>query len=267
MADLLSTPPHNSVRIMVGRRPHLSSRIPAFSRVTITGGEPLIGASDSGMSDTSKRLVSGIRFANQVVCEAAKNSPSWKGMGTTIVAALADGDRVSIAHAGDSRAYLVRSGTISQLTDDHSVVAEQVRRGLMSKEEAEGSGIRNLVTRALGDDEALEADVTEIDIMDGDRLLLCSDGLNTMVTDDEVLMIMASDNSPESACTRLVDEANNNGGKDNITVVVAFFIAKVSSGPVVLATRTSPFLTFTISSATLSLKTVLIILAFPLNFP
>ena len=197
-----------------------------YIRKSRTGIEPLIGSSDSGRSAASNRLVSGIRLANQVVCEAAKNNASWQGMGTTIVAALVDGDRASIAHAGDSRAYLVRSGTISQLTDDHSVVAERVRKGLMSKEEAEGSGIRNLVTRALGHDEALEVDVTEIDIMDGDRLLLCSDGLTTMVADDVALMILASDHAPESACRRLVDEANNNGGMDNITVVAAFFTAK-----------------------------------------
>jgi len=198
-----------------------------YIRKSCAGGDPLIGRSDSGPSDASNRLVSGIRLANQVVCEAAKNNPSWKGMGTTIVAALVDGNRVSVAHAGDSRAYLVRSATISQLTDDHSVVAERIRKGLMSREEAEGSGIRNLITRALGNDEALEVDVTEIDIMDGDRLLLCSDGLSTMVADDEVLLIMANDNAPESACRRLVAAANNHGGKDNITVVAAFFTAKV----------------------------------------
>ena len=199
-----------------------------YMRKSCAGIEPLIGPAGSGRSAASNRLVSGIKHANQVVCKAAKTNSSWRGMGTTIVAALADGDRLSIAHAGDSRAYLVRSGTISQRTDDHSVVAEQVRKGLMSKEEAEGSGIRNLITRALGNDEALEVDVTEIHILDGDKLLLCSDGLTTMVTDDEVLMIMASDNLPEAACTRLVDAANNNGGRDNITVVVAFFTEEIS---------------------------------------
>lgn len=198
-----------------------------YIRKSCTGVAPLIGPSDSGRSVASNRLASGIRLANQVVCEAAKNNPSWQGMGTTIVAALIDGSSVSLAHAGDSRAYLVRSGTISQLTDDHSVVAERVRKGLMSKEEAAGSGIRNLITRALGNDEALEADVTEIHIMDGDRLLLCSDGLSTMVADDEVLSIITSGNAPESACTKLVEVANINGGKDNITVVVAFFAGKV----------------------------------------
>lgn len=194
-----------------------------YIRKSRTGVGPRIGPSDSGRSDASNRLVSGIRLANQVVCHAAKTNPSWRGMGTTIVAALVDGSRVSLAHAGDSRAYLVRSGAISQLTDDHSVVAERVRKGLMSKEEAEGSGIRNLVTRALGSDEALEIDVSEIDIMDGDKLLLCSDGLSTMVADDEVLTIITSDHAPESACARLVEVANNNGGSDNITVVAAFF--------------------------------------------
>lgn len=197
-----------------------------YIRKSCAGGEPLFGPPDSGRSGASNRLVSGIRFANRVVCEAAKNDPSWKGMGTTIVAALVDGNRVSIAHAGDSRAYLVRSGKISQLTDDHSVVAEQVRLGLLSKEEAEVSEKRNLITRALGSDEALEVDVTEIDLMDGDRLLLCSDGLSTMVADDEVLMIIASDNAPESACARLVEVANNNGGRDNITAVAAYFAGK-----------------------------------------
>ncbi len=201
-----------------------------YIRKSCSGIEPLIGSSGLGRSAASNRLVSGIRLANQVVCDAAKNYPSWKGMGTTIVAALVDGNRVSIAHAGDSRAYLVRSGTISQLTDDHSVVAERVRKGLMSKEEAEGSGIRNLITRALGNDEALEVDVTEIHIVDGDRLLLCSDGLSTMVADEEVLKIMANDDAPESACTRLVDAANNNGGTDNITVVAVFFKGEAALG-------------------------------------
>ncbi len=195
-------------------------------RKSCSAGEPLIVRPDSGRSDALNRLVSGITLANRVVCEAANNNRSWHGMGTTIVAALADGNRLSIAHAGDSRAYLVRSATISQLTEDHSVVAEQVRMGLISKEEAEGSGIRNLITRALGSDEALEVDVIEIEIMDGDRFLLCSDGLSTMVADDEVLMIVTGDNLPESVCTRLVDEANNNGGKDNITVVAVFFTGK-----------------------------------------
>jgi serine/threonine protein phosphatase PrpC len=196
-------------------------------RKSRSGGEPLVGSSDSGRYDATNMLVSGIKLANRVVCEAAKNNSGWQGMGTTVVAALADGDKLSIAHAGDSRAYLVRSGTISQLTDDHSVVAEQVRKGLISTKQAAGSRIRNVITRALGYDEALEVDVTEIDIRDGDRLLLCSDGLNTMVADDEVLMIMATNDQPESACRRLVDEANNRGGKDNITVVAVFFVAKV----------------------------------------
>jgi len=195
-----------------------------YIRKSCAGGEPLIGPFDAGRSAASNRLVSGIRLANQAVCEAAKNNPSWKGMGTTIVAALVDGNRVSIAHVGDSRAYLVRSGAISQLTDDHSVVAEYVRKGLMSKEEAEGSRIKNLVTRALGSDEPLEVDVTEINIMDGDRLLFCSDGLSKMVADNETLMIMASNDLPESVCAKLVNEANNNGGMDNITVVAAFVL-------------------------------------------
>ncbi len=196
-----------------------------YIRRSCSGSEPLIGPSDSRWSDASNRLVSGIRLANQRICEAAKNNPSWQGMGTTIVAALADGDRLNIAHAGDSRAYLVRSGAIKQLTDDHSIVAEKVRKGLMSKAEAAASGNRNVITRALGYDDALEIDVTEIDIRGGDRLLLCSDGLSTMVSDDETLMIIASDDVPESVCTRLVNEANNHGGKDNIAVVVVFFSA------------------------------------------
>jgi PPM family protein phosphatase len=196
-------------------------------RRSCSAGVPVTGLSGSGKSDASNRLANGIRLANQAVCEAANNNPSWWGMGTTIVAALADGDRLSIGHAGDSRAYLVRSGTISQLTEDHSVVAEKIRKNLMSREEAEGSGIRNIITRALGYDEALEIDMTEIDILDGDRLLLCSDGLSTMVADDVVLALMAGDDVPESVCAKLVDKANNNGGKDNVTVVAAFFAGNV----------------------------------------
>ena len=108
--------------------------------------------------------------------------------------------KMSIAHAGDSRIYLIRASSIIQLTDDHSIVSEQVKSGLLTKEEAEGSEVRNIITRALGSAPSVEVDLDEIDIMDADRVVLCSDGLTTMVSDNVILSTVAASDEPGSAC-------------------------------------------------------------------
>ena len=143
-------------------------------------------------------------------------------MGTTVAAALLDGSKMSIAHAGDSRIYLIRTSSIIQLTDDHSIVSEQVKSGLLTKEEAEGSEVRNIITRALGSAPSVEVDLDEIDLMDGDRVVLCSDGLTTMVPDSVILSTVAISDEPGRACSALIDIANKNGGKDNITVALVY---------------------------------------------
>ncbi|MDP1758434.1 MAG: SpoIIE family protein phosphatase, partial [Thermodesulfovibrionales bacterium] len=121
-----------------------------------------------------------------------------------------------------SRIYLIRANSIVQLTDDHSIVSEQVKSGLLTKEEAEGSEVRNIITRALGTMPSVEVDLDEIDLMDGDRVVLCSDGLTTMVPDNVILSTVAAFDDPGSACGALIDIANKNGGKDNITVALVY---------------------------------------------
>lgn len=186
------------------------------------GNEPFIGDYDKSFSDASNRIASGIRLANQAIYEASQSNIKWRGMGTTIAAVLLDGSKMSIAHAGDSRVYLIRTSSIVQLTDDHSIVSEQVKSGLLTKEEAEGSDVRNIITRALGSAPSVEVDLDEVDLMDADRVVLCSDGLTTMVPDNVILSAVYASNEPDRACSALIDIANKNGGKDNITVVLVY---------------------------------------------
>jgi protein phosphatase len=186
---------------------------------TAAGGEVLMGSSNPGFSEAANHLASGIRLANRVVYESAQSNPAWKSMGTTVVAALVRDDRLSIAHVGDSRAYLIRGGSILQLTEDHSMVAEQVRMGLLTREAAETSSRRNIITRALGFETPPDVDLCDLPLAADDRVLLCSDGLTTMVTDEVILATVQSSRDPDEACRRLVDLANAAGGRDNITVV------------------------------------------------
>lgn len=141
-------------------------------------------------------------------------------VGTTCTAAVLSEDRVTIAHLGDSRAYRLTSGKILQLTKDHSLVGEMVRRGTLSREEADRHPSRNFITRALGLRESIEVDVEEYQLEAGDRILLCSDGLFTMVSEKEISSI-AVEGTPQEACKRLIERANDEGGEDNITVIVA----------------------------------------------
>jgi protein phosphatase len=190
------------------------------------GTQKLIGDYDQSYSAATNKLNSAIRLANQAVFEAAESSPSLKGMGTTIAAALITDNRLSIAHIGDSRIYLLRYGDIEQLTDDHSIVNEQVKRDIITKEEAARSDMKNILTKALGIAPEVEADLNELSLFDGDCLLLCSDGLSNMVTDSSMIELLSVAQNPVLACSALVDQANENGGKDNITVVIGYIKKK-----------------------------------------
>jgi len=181
-----------------------------------------IGAYNTEYSEEANRLGSAIRLANMAIHEAAAGNPAWQGMGTTVVAGLLNGWRLSIAHVGDSRLYLIRAGGIEQLTDDHSVVAEQVKRDLISKEQAQQSEMKSILTRALGTEADVEVDLCELTLADQDALVLCTDGLSNMMTDDDIVTVVSSCRDPDAACQALVDLANGNGGKDNITVVTAY---------------------------------------------
>ncbi len=180
------------------------------------------GPRDASYSETTNRLRDAILLANRTIYEAAQSSPGLSGMGTTIAAAVLKGNQVSLAHIGDSRIYLVRSGSIMQLTDDHSLVQDQVRHDRITREEAAHSAMKNILTRAVGIDSEVIADLSELTVLHGDILLLCSDGLHNMVSDEEMLEIISRAGNVHAASEFLVDTANDNGGLDNISAIVGY---------------------------------------------
>jgi protein phosphatase len=177
----------------------------------------------------SNRLAVAIEKANERVMAAVAAQPWLKGMGTTVVAGLLNEKILSLAHVGDSRAYLLRDGQLSRLTDDHSWVHEQVTAGILTEEEAKTHPLKNVVTRALGGGPSVSPDLQELVFSPGDRYLFCSDGLTTMVGDEEILDTAAAVKDPQVLCQKLVDMANEKGGVDNITVVVVDIVDPASS--------------------------------------
>jgi PPM family protein phosphatase len=169
-------------------------------------------------------LKRAVQEANAYIVEVAKQIPGRGGMGTTLTAAVVRDDMLTIAQVGDSRLYLLRAGEIRQLTEDHSWVAEHVRRGTMTKEEAENSPHRNVITRSLGGALEVTPDLYEVKLKPGDRYLLCSDGLSGMVTDEDLLKVAGSD-SPSVAAWNLVEMANAHGGLDNVTALIIEVLA------------------------------------------
>jgi PPM family protein phosphatase len=161
-----------------------------------------------------------MRMANQMIFEAAKRYPQDSGMGTTCTAGLIKGDRLSVAHVGDSRCYLIRRGELEQLTEDHSLVTEQIKHGLITKDSQAALNFQNILTRSLGTQAEVRVDLDEHPLFPGDVLLLCSDGLGKELTDAQVLEIAVETPEPEKLARRLIELANAAGGRDNITVAV-----------------------------------------------
>ncbi len=190
------------------------------------GHVSIFGGIDQRFSFQANLLASAIRLANRTIYEAACSCSEWHGMGTTIAAVLVDNNKVGIAHVGDSRVYLLREGCLQQITADHSVVAEQLRKGLITTEEANASKQKNIITRALGHEAAVEVDLCDLEMLVGDRLLICSDGLTGMVTDQEIAALIQSRAKPQLACRDLVEQANARGGLDNITALLIYFDEK-----------------------------------------
>jgi protein phosphatase len=174
--------------------------------------------------DASASLTEKLRYsvaaANREILATAQANPDLAGMGTTLVAVLAGDDRIALAHVGDSRAYLVTGGRIRQLTDDHSLVAELVRRREITETAARGHPHRHVLTRALGVRRTVEADLAELTPAAGDTFVLCSDGLTGLVHDDEIAKVVGGAEDLDAICARLVDLANDRGGEDNITIVL-----------------------------------------------
>jgi serine/threonine protein phosphatase PrpC len=176
----------------------------------------------SGMMRQSIVLRDAIYRANKIIYQTAQSQTNCEGMGTTIVACMFYDDKISIAHVGDSRAYRIRGGQLDQVTLDHSLLQELVDRGFYSAEEAQRSTNRNYVTRALGVEPTVEVEVHEYDVLPDDIYLLCSDGLCDMVEDDDIHLTISTFNaSLDVVGQQLVDLANDHGGRDNVSVMLA----------------------------------------------
>lgn len=181
----------------------------------------VVGEPAAGCSCETTFLLSSIRLANRIVHDAAGSRQEYAGMGTTLVAVLTRGDQVTLAHAGDSRIYRIRDDQIAQLSKDHSLVQQQIERGIISVEQAQESPYRHMITRALGIGETVDPDVVEQPVHLGDCFLLCSDGLSDLLDDEEILAAVREHaDDPEKACQALVDRANDKGGDDNITALL-----------------------------------------------
>ena len=190
-------------------------------RAGVANGDANTKIGGAGLSRATMVIRDAVAKANAEVFRTAQEVPQCQGMGTTVVVVFYHGDKVSIAHVGDSRVYRLRGNQFKQITRDHSLIQELIDRGFFTPEEAAENTPKNLVTRALGIEQSVEVDVQEQDLQAGEIYLLCSDGLNDMVDDEEIHLTLSkySANLVEAA-TELVRLANQNGGKDNVSVVL-----------------------------------------------
>jgi protein phosphatase len=176
---------------------------------------------DVNLNYDGNRLKVALLLSDQAIAEDIKSNPERETMGSTVVACLVHGRRVTMAHVGDSRAYLVNPDRIAQITRDHSWVAEQVAHGILTPSEARVHPFRNVITQALGNGGDLDVAIQELELDKMDRLLLCSDGLSGMVSDQDIWNIVNESPSLEDAVSQLVTRAKENGGEDNVTVILA----------------------------------------------
>jgi protein phosphatase len=181
----------------------------------------LAGTSGENWTEQTRLLQNAVLQANFGIYQSSQEHPEQRGMGATLTAGWINGSKLSLAHVGDSRAYLLRTGSLQQLTNDHSLVAEQVRRGIITPQQAEESEMQSVLLRALGAHPEVDVDIDEFDLFPRDVLLLCSDGLTRMVTEPEIAGTLQAETDPEKAAQKLVDLANERGGLDNVTVIVA----------------------------------------------
>jgi protein phosphatase len=158
--------------------------------------------------------------ANHLVYSQAANDSRLHGMGTTLVAMLAREKSVWVAHVGDSRCYRFREGALEQLTRDHSLVDEQVKLGQLTREEAERSPLRNVITRAVGSQRTVNAEISQVDATPGDLFLLCSDGLTRELPDNRIETLLKKTADLDVLCQQLIEAANNAGGRDNVTCIL-----------------------------------------------
>jgi PPM family protein phosphatase len=179
------------------------------------------GGAEASAREVKRAMEICVDNANRSIFNAANSNPQYAGMGTTLVMGVFQGSRALIGHVGDSRCYRLRAGSFVQLTRDHSLLQEQIDAGLISLEQARYAPHKNLVTRALGVEDTVLLEVNEYRAEDGDLYLMCSDGLSDMVSDEDIASLLADTRSLEEKARSLVDAANGQGGRDNISVILA----------------------------------------------
>lgn len=194
---------------------HNAGEIASFEAVKTL--KTSITSADNSPKDV---LESAIQCANNTIYKMSKKTPTLHGMGTTITACVILNNKVTAAHVGDSRLYLVRGGEITQITKDHSLVEMLIQSGSITKEDAKNHPQKNVITRALGTNSSVETDTYEFDVFDGDVILLCSDGLVNMLEDDVILSMITECHNFSAIAKDLVKAAENAGGDDNITVIL-----------------------------------------------
>ena len=191
-----------------------------LAQVEIQPRELGLGGDEGPVEVAREKLRYAVRLAGRRIFEKATEEHEYKGMGTTCVAILVDGGNAYVAHVGDSRGYIVRDGAIEQMTEDHSLVNEKIKAGLISPEEARHHKLKNIITRSLGYMEDVDVDLQVRAVRRNDRFVLCSDGLSNLVEAAEIGALVL-DHSPQVAARRLIETACARGGDDNITVVIA----------------------------------------------
>lgn len=175
------------------------------------------------IDDVKETIKKSVIEANRYICEQSKLNPNLFGMGTTLTLGYLYDNIFIIGHVGDSRAYIIRNGSITQLTEDHSLVRQLVSEGKITEIEAENHPQKNIITRAVGTDYKIDVDIIEVEVMTGDLIFICSDGLTNMVSKDKLLEIFTNTKDIQIACDECVKLAKNNGGYDNITVIGIIF--------------------------------------------
>ncbi len=188
------------------------------SRVTVETMVEKIA--DSKEEDTAKIFEEAIGAANALVRKQSKEVPELEGMGTTVVAATFRGNVLSVANVGDSRLYVISEHKLQQITRDHSWVAEMVQRGGLKSDEARNHPQKNIITRAIGAEDTVKMDFFTVHLNEGDKVLMCTDGLTNMLEDEEIRMILEGARDLVEQAGELVEAANENGGRDNISVIL-----------------------------------------------
>ncbi|GAB4030631.1 MAG: Stp1/IreP family PP2C-type Ser/Thr phosphatase [Elusimicrobiota bacterium] len=175
---------------------------------------------DSRYSMETNRLIFAVNIANAMIYETSRAKEENKGMGTTLTACVCHGNLLSLVHIGDSRAYLFRENSLFQVSNDHSLVMEQFRKGLITREQAENSPLQNVLIKALGTQNMIEAEVSETSLKEGDRVLMCTDGLFKCVKENRIMEILKEKKNSEEAIKIMMKEAYEGGAPDNVTIVI-----------------------------------------------